>query len=170
LRGETREQGRGRDGIRLVQPRRGLVREEERGAGGERPSHGDPAPLPGGEALDPQVRPLLEPDGGEHRSSANLRLSTGHASHGERELDVLARAQEGHEPGLLADERNRVAAKGGPALTSARGEIDAQNADDAVVRELERRKQVQQGRLPRTGTSRDGEKPTRFELRVEPGE
>ena len=101
---EPGEEDGDRDRVLLVEARGRLVHEDQPGAGGECAGDRDPAPLAGREPRDALGDALRQADLGERLDRAvAVRVVQRLA-----ELDVLARAQERRQPGLLADEGDRA--------------------------------------------------------------
>ena len=133
---------------------------------GERSRHRGSLALARGELADGPLGVLGQADGGE--SLAPTAASTGTTAQRQRQLGVLARAEERDEPERLTDERDRPATQLCSSGAVEPGERDAVDEHVTLVRQLEPREQVQQRRL--AGARRpghDGELPGR-ERRVEP--
>ena len=86
----------------------------------------------------------------------------------ERELDVLERAQRRHEPGLLADVADVVAAEASARCAVEPGDVRAEHEDIAVGRELEAGEELKKRRLPGAGRPGHGGERRRAEPCAEP--
>ena len=87
-----------------------LVGQEEPRPVGERPGDGHALLLAARELVRPVPRPLAEADELEQLAHPRVALARLGADEAERDLDVLGRGQERHEPERLEDERDRSGA------------------------------------------------------------
>ncbi len=141
--------------VRLVEPRRRLVREQHRRPRGERARDRDALPLPHRQPRDPLPGELAEADGRERALGAGRRLLARDAAQRERELDRLPRGEERDEVGALRDEPDLRAAKERPLRRVEPGERRAEHADVAGGRPVETGEEVEERRLPRPGRARE---------------
>ena len=141
--------------VRLVEPRRRLVGDQDVGPRSERAGDRDAQALAAGEPLDALLCALGEPDG----------LERGSAPSGDRPCrrspsSTFSRApEERDELGLLRDVADVLATKGGASGSVERRHVGAEQVDGAVVRELEPGDDVEQGRL--AGARRPGHRSER---------
>src|ERR1051325_10507917 len=150
LAGERREEHGERARVRLVEPCGRLVDEQQARLGGERPGDGDPDLLACGEPRDALARAFGETNRAEHVAVRAL------LSHGGDQLDVLARAQERDQAGLLRDQGDQLSAQLRPAGPVEAVQRLAADLDLAGVGEVEAREQEQQRRLARPRRAGDG--------------
>ena len=136
-----------RERVRIVEPRGGLVREQEVRLRGESAGDGDALLFSRREPRDALFGQLLEPD--QRKRLLRLAVVPVRAAQTEEELDVLADAQERDERRLLGDEREPVPAERRAAGTVELVDPFAEDDNLAGAREVEPRQQVQQCRLPR---------------------
>jgi diguanylate cyclase (GGDEF)-like protein len=162
-----REELADRERVRVVEPRRRLVGQQEVGLRGEGPRDGDPLLFARREPRHALLRQLLEPDQREHLVDVISGLGSAEAK---EELDVLAHAQERDERRLLGDEREPV-----PAERCAAGPVElvepfAENEDLARARQVEAREQVQERRLARARRAGDDGQPPGADRRAQAGQ
>src|SRR3954471_13232293 len=162
---ERGQQGREPQRVRLVEPRGGLVDEQQRRPRRQRARRGTAALVAGREPRDALAGALGEPDRGERLVRVAVEAADLLA-----ELDVLARAQERDEPALLRHERDLAAAQLGASGAVER--VHGRVADEhlARIRQVEPGEQVQQRRLAGAGGAGDGGHAPAGELGVEPAE
>src|SRR6266536_2447090 len=168
--GRTRESGEQVDDcerVRLIEPSGRLVREQQHGPVGDRPRNLDAGLLTGGEPGDTLLRALAQSDGGERLIGMHV---SGRSAQGKPELEVLSRAQERDQPGLLGDERDVTPPELGTVFAAKGAELGAEDGDRAGRGELEAGEQAQQGRLAGARRPRYGVKAAGEELGIERGE
>ena len=142
---DAREKLADRERVRVVEPGRRLVRDQEIRLRGQRPGDGDPLLLAGRKPRDPLLGELVEADVAE-RPLCAVGLRRGLRAL-QVELDVLASAEKGDDRWLLGYERDVIAAEPGPAARSRAG-APYRHDDVARRRQIEPGDQVQSVVLP----------------------
>jgi hypothetical protein len=168
--GKAREERRNRQRVRFVEPRGGLVGQEELRPRGHGARDGDPLALAGGEPGGALLRPLGEPDPTQRVEGTLMRLVGSHSAQCEPELDVFPGAQEGRQTRILADDRDVIAAQRRSRLAIEIGHAPAENGNVPSVCLGDPREQMEQGGLAGPGRPRDGNQPARGEGRGQPRE
>ena len=154
--------------VRRVQPRRRLVGDDRAWARGHGSGDRCPLPLAGRELGDGPLSVLCEADRGECSERTVSCVARLHTAQRQRELDVLARTEEGDEPDSLADERQPCPPQLGAAGAIERGERDAVEDDRAGVGEVEPGEELQERRLAGARRPGNGAEPPAGERCVQP--
>ena len=149
------EERRDRAGGRFVEPRRRLVREQDRGGDGDRAGDRDALPLACGEPVGAVVETVVEADLGE-RVERPLPPLPADAANVKAELDVLVGGQVRHEPRLLGDEADVPPPHGRGFGTVEGAELAAVDDHVACRRPVEPCEQVEQRRLAAPGAPDEG--------------
>ena len=165
LPGQAGEQDRDRDRVRSVEAGGRLVGEQQPRPHDERAGDRDPGPLALREPRDTLGRPLAEADRLERRER-RCRAAV-EAAQREHELDVLERRQMRHEPRLLPDVGDLLAAQRRTGGAVERRQLHALDRDRAGVGEREPGEHVQQRRLAGPRRPGDGVQPPAVELEAD---
>ena len=132
--------------VRLVEPGRRLVGEQQHWIGRQGASDRDPLPLARREAVGAVVEPCSEADLGQR--AGGIALETPHE---QPQFHVLARAQVRHEPGLLGDEGDVLAAYGSRLGPVQSVDLAALDEHPALGGPVEPGQEMQEGRLAAPG-------------------
>ena len=156
------EQGHDPAAGRRVDVPGGLVRQDERGLGRERPGDGHPLALAAGQLRRGVVEAVAEADRLEPRPRPVAALRAAGAPEQEGERDVLEGGEPGHEVERLEDEPDLLPADGGPLRAGQPGDLAAADPDRARRRRVETADEVEDGALPGAARAHDGrERPPR---------
>ena len=118
--------------------------------------HRDPLTLSAGELVGELVALVREAQLGEQLEAAGVPLGIG-AVQGELQADVLDRGEEGQQVVGLEDEPELGPAQAGPLVTRHARDLLSADQHAAGGRRLEATDQAEQGRLPATTRTGDGE-------------
>src|SRR5438034_7402204 len=137
--------------VRVVEPRRRLVGEQDRRARGERARDRDPLAL----ARRESIRAVIEA-GGETDLGERGRSVAANPAYLQPELDVLERGEVRDESRLLRHERDVLAADGGDARPAQASDLLALDEYVAAARAVEAGEQVEERRLAAARPADDG--------------
>ncbi len=136
----------------------GLVAEQQRGIGHDRPRDGDALFLTARQFPGRVLRPVCQPDDVERDGPALGTFPAAEVRQEERQLDVFLRRQHGQQVVELEHETDVSRAPFRQLVVRHRRELGAANPDRAARRAVEPAQQVQQRRLARARRAHDGEK------------
>jgi methylisocitrate lyase len=149
------DQGQSLGGVLAIQIAGGLIGEDQLGAVGERPGHGDALLLAGGELARIVVETVAEPDAGQHLSGMSAVGATRAEAHAEDDI-----FQDG-EPLEEIEGLKDIADFFGPEAVTAglaqRGHLGGIESDATGIGAEDAGDQMQEGSLARTALAAESE-------------